>query len=163
MSLHTLVKIVRRGKRLGRGWGSRGAKSGRGQKGQKSRAGYSSKAGFEGGQTPLYMRLPKARGSKQNFASQVTKPAAVVVSALNQFPEKTVVGPDRLHQAGLVPRGYQGVKLVGTGKLVNKLTVRVHAATANAVKAIEASGGKVEIIKAYRAKPQGTTKPDIAR
>lgn len=161
MALHTLVKIVRRSKRVGRGWGSRGAKSGRGQKGQKSRAGYSSKAGFEGGQTPLYMRLPKARGSKQKFASQITKPSAVMVTALAQFGEKTIVGPDRLYQAGLLPRGYQGVKLVGTGKLERKLTVRVHAATPNAVAAVEKAGGKVEIVKAYLPKPQGTTKKSV--
>lgn len=146
MALHTLVKIVQRKKRLGRGWGSRGAKSGRGQKGQKSRAGYSSKIGFEGGQTPLYMRLPKARGSKQKFASQVTKPHAVSVGALTQFTNKTIVGPDHLYRSGLLPRGYYTVKLVGSAKLDRSLTVRVHAATPNAVKAVEKSGGKVEII-----------------
>ena len=152
MALHTLVKIVRRKKRVGRGWGSRGAKSGRGQKGQKSRAGYSSKSGFEGGQTPLYMRLPKARGSKQKFASQIVKPEAVNVASLGQFAEKSIVSPVSLAHAKLVSRHYQTVKLMGGGKVPKKLTVRVHAATPGAVKAVETAGGKIEIIKAYNEK-----------
>lgn len=147
MSLHTLVKIVRRKKRVGRGWGSRGAKSGRGQKGQKSRAGYSSKAGFEGGQTPLYMRLPKARGSKQKFPSQIVKPEAVNVRQLTRFAAQHIVGPAALREVRLLSRRFQTVKLVGNTPLANKLTVRVHAATPSAVKAVEAAGGTVEIIK----------------
>lgn len=148
MSLHTLTKIVRRKKRVGRGWGSRGAKSGRGQKGQKSRAGYSSKSGFEGGQTPLYMRLPKARGSQQKFAPQGTKPEAVALGSLNQFADKSIVTPARLAEVKLLSRRYQTVKLVGGGILSKKLTVRVHAATPGASKAVIAAGGKLEIIKA---------------
>lgn len=146
MALHTLVKIVRRKKRVGRGWGSRGAKSGRGQKGQKSRAGYSSKSGFEGGQTPLYMRLPKARGSKQKFAPQGVKPEAVYVTDLARFADKSIVSPVSMQQAGLITRHNQTVKLVGAGRLSKRLTIRVHGATAGATKVVEAAGGKVEII-----------------
>lgn len=146
MPLHTLEKIIRRKKRVGRGWGSRGAKSGRGQKGQKSRAGYSSKSGFEGGQTPLYMRLPKSRGSKQKFASQVVKPEAITIRALSDFAPNSIVSPARLEELNLISRQYQTVKLMGSGKPPSKLTVRVHFATPGAVAAIEKAGGKIEII-----------------
>lgn len=139
-------KIKKRRKRLGRGIGSRGAKSGRGMKGQKSRAGYRRKAGFEGGQTPLYMRLPKGRGSKQSFASQVEKPHIVPAYRLNQFPEGSVVGPGQLRRAGFLARRWRAVKLIGSGPVSVKLTVRVHQVTDGGRKAIEAAGGKVELI-----------------
>lgn len=141
-----LPKIVRQKKRLGRGIGSRGAKSGRGQKGQKSRAGYSSKAGFEGGQTPLYMRLPKGRGSKQRFASQAYKPVVISIAQLRPFADGSIVGPGQLRKAQLVSHRAEKIKLVGAGELQKKLTVRVHAATSSATKAVEKVGGKVEII-----------------
>lgn len=147
MALHTLTKIVRRKKRLGRGIGSRGAKSGQGQKGQKSRAGYSKKRGFEGGQTPLYMRLPKGRGMKQKFASQVKKPAEITLAQLNCFDEGSIVGPGQLRKHGFVSCRTQEVKLLNTGTLTKKLTVRVHNATAGARACVEQAGGKVEIIR----------------
>jgi large subunit ribosomal protein L15 len=147
MVLHQLVKIVRRKKRLGRGIGSRGAKSGRGQKGQKSRAGYSRKRGFEGGQTPLYMRLPKGRGSKQKFPSQVQKPMAISVRVLNRFEGGAIVGPTALAKKNIVPSGNTRVKLIGNEAVSNKLTVRVHATTPQAKVAVEKAGGKVELIK----------------
>ncbi|MEX1111848.1 MAG: 50S ribosomal protein L15 [Candidatus Andersenbacteria bacterium] len=140
-----LPKIVRRKKRLGRGIGSRGAKSGRGQKGQKSRAGYSSKAGFEGGQTPLYMRLPKGRGSKQKFAPQGEKPVALSVRRLEKFEEGSIVGPGQLRKAGFISTA-QRVKFIGTGPMSRKVTVRAHGFSAGAKTAIEKAGGKVEII-----------------
>lgn len=147
MSLHKLVKVVRGKKRLGRGIGSRGAKSGRGMKGQRSRAGSHHKAGFEGGQTPLYMRLPKGRGMKQKSASQAVKPAAVTVAQLQQFADGTIVGVGRLREAGLVPRGKDTVKVLSSGlKCTRKLTVRAQAVTDGARKQIEAAGGKVEIV-----------------
>lgn len=152
MSLHTLVKIVRRRKRIGRGIGSRGAKSGRGQKGQKSRAGYTSKSGFEGGQTPLYMRLPKGRGSKQKFPSQVTKPQAISVGKLRRFPAGSIVGPGQLVKAGLLVNTPGTIKLIGNSPLHAKLTVRVHAITPGARAAVEEPGGKVELIEAQNAK-----------
>lgn len=143
---YQLQKIVRKKKRVGRGWGSRGAKSGRGQKGQKSRAGYTRKAGFEGGQTPLYMRLPKGRGAKQNFPSQVKKPVAITVRALEKLEAGSIVGPGVLRTAGLLSRRNQTWKLIGNDKLSKKFTVRVHGVSAGAKAAVEKAGGKVEII-----------------
>ncbi len=146
MQLHTLPAVSRKKHRHGRGIGSRGGKSGRGQKGQGSRAGSFSKAGFEGGQTPLYMRLPKARGSKQRSSSQVTKPAAISLRHLNRFAPNTIVGPEALRAAGLASWRDKVVKIVGGGALEHKLTVRTHSATAAARAGIEGAGGTVEII-----------------
>ncbi len=145
MQLHQLPSITKRKKTLGRGNGSRGAKSGRGMKGQRSRAGYSRKAGFEGGQTPLYMRFPKGRGTKQKFLSQVEKPIVVTLAQLNRFEAGAIVGPGMLNKAGFMPVRHGHVKLIG-GNLKKKLTVRVHMISAGAQKAIEDLGGKVEII-----------------
>lgn len=146
MQLHQLPKLGRKRKTIGRGIGSRGAKSGRGMKGQKSRAGYSRKAGFEGGQTPLYMRFPKGRGTKQKFPSQVKRPTVISLSLLNRFAAGAIVGPGVLRKAGFLPDGAAQVKLI-RGKLQKKLTVRVHKISAGAQKTIEELGGKVEIIK----------------
>ncbi len=143
---YILPKIVRRKKRVGRGWGSRGAKSGRGQKGQKSRAGYSRKAGFEGGQTPLYMRLPKGRGTKQRFPSRIKKPVAVPIRVLEAFEAGSIVGPGILRKHGWLARRSDTWKLIGNDKLSKKLTVRAHAASSGAKAAVEAAGGKIEII-----------------
>lgn len=145
MQLHQLPKIAKRRKTIGRGIGSRGSKSGRGMKGQKSRAGYSRKAGFEGGQTPLYMRFPKGRGTKQKFLSQVEKPVVITLAQLNRFESGAIVGPGRLNKAGFLPVKHGHVKLIG-GNLKKKLTVRVHMISAGAQKVIEDLGGKVEII-----------------
>lgn len=142
-----LPKIINKRKRIGRGIGRSGGKSGRGQKGQKSRAGYSRKAGFEGGQTPLYMRLPKGRGTKQWPASLKVKSLALTTSQLGQFEDGAVVGPGALRKAGFLERRSQPVKLVGNAKVMKKFTVRVHKASAMATQAVEAAGGKVEIIK----------------
>lgn len=147
MRLSELPKITKASKRVGRGIGSRGAKSGRGMKGQKSRAGYSRKAGFEGGQTPLYMRLPKGRGTKQVFASQKVKPAIVRVDQLDRFDDGSIVGIGVLREAGLVTGRRERVKLIGAGELMRRLTVRVHAVTGGARAAVEAAGGKIELIK----------------
>ncbi len=144
MSLQ-LPKIVRRKKRIGRGIGGRGAKSGRGMKGQKSRAGYSAKLGFEGGQTPLYMRLPKGRGMKQNFPSQVVKPVAIRLNHLNRFENGSIVGPGQLRKAGFISKG-QKVKFIDGGSVTSKLTVRAHSISAGAREKIEKAGGKVELI-----------------
>lgn len=146
MQLHSLPKLTRRKRRRGRGIGSQGAKSGRGMKGQKSRAGSFAKAGFEGGQTPLYMRLPKGRGTKQRFASQVTKPDTVSLRHLSVFDSGMIVGPAQLLEKKLISWRAKTVKIIGSGSLANKLTVRVHAVTPQARAAIEAAGGKVEII-----------------
>ncbi len=147
MALHTLAKLVRIKRRPGRGIGGDGAKSGRGQKGAGSRAGNSAKAGFEGGQTPLYMRLPKGRGTKQRFAPQVSKPIAIPVDRLNVFAAGTVVGPAQLREVGLMSWRDKTVKIIGTGAVQHPLTVRAHHLTAGARSAIEGSGGKAEIIQ----------------
>ncbi|MBI1833702.1 MAG: 50S ribosomal protein L15 [Candidatus Andersenbacteria bacterium] len=143
----SLPKISRRKKRIGRGIGARGAKSGRGQKGQKSRAGYTRKFGHEGGQTPLYMRLPKGRGTKQWPASLRVKSLALEVSRLPHVAQDGIVGPGSLRKAGVLKRKTHRIKLIGSDKVAAKYTVRVHAASPAAVKAVEDAGGKVEIIK----------------
>ena len=148
MQLHQLPKIVKRKKRVGRGIGSRGAKSGRGMKGQRSRAGAArSRAGFEGGQTPLYMRLPKGRGTKQRFRSRVVKPISISTTALNQFKDGDIVGPGQLRKAGLLDTRSDMVKIVKGAAVTTKLTVRVHAISEGAQKAITDAGGKVELIE----------------
>ena len=141
-----LTKIVRRKKRVGRGIGSKGAKSGRGMKGQYARAGSRNRRGFEGGQTPLYQRLPKDRGSKQVFASQAEAPFTITARLLNTFADSSIVGPGQLRSGGFIRRD-QRIKLIGGGKLTKKVTVRAHAATAGAIRAVEQAGGKVEIIQ----------------
>ena len=110
MAIHHLPKIVQKKKSLGRGHGKRGGKSGRGMKGQKSRAGYSRKAGFEGGQTPLYMRFPKGRGMKHKFPSQVVKPVVITVASLMQFTKGTIVGPGVLNKAKLLSKKHLHIK-----------------------------------------------------
>ena len=141
-----LPKISKKKNRIGRGIGGRGAKSGRGQKGQKSRAGYSRKLGHEGGQTPLYMRLPKGRGRKQWPNSLHKKPICIEVGQLTQLSKEGIVGPGSLRVAGMLKRRSQRIKLIAGGELKEKLTVRVHAATPNSIKAVESAGGKVELI-----------------
>lgn len=146
MSIFQLPTITKKQNRLGRGHGRNGGKSGRGQKGQKSRAGYSSKAGFEGGQTPIYMRFPKNRGSKQINRSQVVKPIVITLGVLRTFEKGSVVGPGQLKKRGYMTNRIDTVKLIGTGKLEDAYTVRVHQVTAGAKLAVEAAGGKIEII-----------------
>jgi len=114
-------------------------------KGQRSRAGSRQKAGFEGGQTPLYMRLPKGRGKKQKFPSQVIKPVAILLSSLRGL-EGDIIGPGVLREAGLLENRNQKVKLISGGVLDKKVTVRVHAISQGARVAVEKMGGKVEII-----------------
>jgi large subunit ribosomal protein L15 len=145
MKLHQLPKIVRRKKRLGRGIGRSGAKSGRGMKGQRSRAGSHIRAGFEGGQTPLYMRLPKGRGMGQSKSSQIVKPETVTVAQLKSFPAG-IVGPGQMRAKGLIHGRHSSVKIIGNFKLANKLTVRAHGMSLGARQSIEVVGGTVEII-----------------
>lgn len=148
MSVFQLPKIVRKKISIGRGHGRNGGKSGRGQKGAKSRAGYFAKKGFEGGQTPLYMRFPKGRGMKQINPSQIRKPVSITLSVLRAFEEGSIVGPGQLRKRGYLNKKSDTVKLIGTGELTGKYTVRVHACTPGAREAVEKSGGKVELIQA---------------
>ena len=132
-------------KRVGRGPGSgQGKTAGRGHKGQKSRSGYRRRRGFEGGQMPLYRRLPK-RGFTNIFRVEYR---TVNVERLNGFVAGAVVDPDALSAAGLLRKGRAGVKVLGGGDIGVPLTVRAHRFTDTAVRKIEAAGGKAERITA---------------
>lgn len=147
MAMHLLSKLTQRKRNRGRGIGSRrGGKSGRGMKGQRARAGSHFKPGFEGGQTPLYMRLPKGRGTKHRFTKEVLKPIAISLGQLNRFAAGTIVGPGQMRKAGLVTRTRDTVKIIASGSLDKKLTVRAHGVSAAALKAIATAGGKFERI-----------------
>lgn len=130
-------------KRLGRGTASgQGKSAGKGQKGQKSRTGGGVRLGFEGGQMPLYRRLPKI-----GFTNIFRREYAVVnLSDLERFDNGTVVNPDVLKEAGLVKAMLDGVKILGNGDLTKNLTVQAHKFSKTAADKIAAAGGKVEVI-----------------
>ena len=146
MKLHELAPAAGSKKtrtRVGRGLGSGlGKTSGRGQKGQNSRSGGGVRTGFEGGQMPLYRRLPK-RGFKNIFALQY---AEVNVSQLNRFVDGATVDPVALIEAGILKNVRDGIRILGNGTLERKLTVIANGFTKSAVEKIEAAGGKVEVI-----------------
>jgi large subunit ribosomal protein L15 len=129
--------------RRGRGHGSgNGKTSGRGHKGQRSRSGSGGKVGFEGGQMPLYRRLPK-----RGFTCRNTKEiVAINVSLLNVFDDGAVVDIAALKQKGLLSNPRDGVKILGNGDLKKKLTVKVNHFSASAMEKINALGGKAEIV-----------------
>ena len=131
-------------KRKCRGLGSgKGKNGGSGVKGQKSRSGGGVRLGFEGGQNPLYRRLPK-RGF-HNFAS--TEYAIVNVADLNRFEDGTKVTPTLLVEAGLVKKNTNGgIKILGNGKLEHQLTVSANKFSKSAEEAIKAAGGTVEVL-----------------
>ncbi len=129
--------------RRGRGHGSgNGKTSGRGHKGQKSRSGSGGKIGFEGGQMPLYRRLPK-RGFNNRNTKEIV---AINVSLLNVFEDGMEVDIEALKKKGLVSNPRDGVKILGNGDLKKKLTVRVHRFSQSAAEKIAAAGGKAEVI-----------------
>ncbi|MCI5583304.1 MAG: 50S ribosomal protein L15 [Anaeroplasma sp.] len=130
-------------KRLGRGIGSGiGHTSGKGTKGQNSRSGGGVRPGFEGGQLPLFQRLPK-----RGFHNISRKEYAVVnVEQLNVFEDGAVVDVEALINAGLVKNVLNGVKILGQGELTKKLTVKANKFSESAKKAIEALGGSVEVM-----------------
>ena len=129
--------------RRGRGHGSgNGKTAGRGHKGQKSRSGAGGKVGFEGGQMPLYRRLPK-RGFRCRNTKEII---AINVSMLNVFDNGTVVTIEVLQQKGLVSNPRDGVKILGNGDLSKKLTVKVNQFSKTAEEKIAAAGGKAEVI-----------------
>jgi large subunit ribosomal protein L15 len=136
-------------KRVGRGLGSgKGRYSGRGLKGQKSRSGSAKmRAGFEGGQTPLYMRLGKQRGATSKDAMPIgpfrTYTQPVNVGSLDRFEDGAEVTPETLAAAGLIRSTRTDVKILGQGDLARKLTVSAHAFSATAREKIEAAGGTV--------------------
>lgn len=130
-------------KRIGRGTSSgTGKTSGKGQKGQNSRSGGGKKPGFEGGQTPLFMRLPK-----RGFTNYTRKEYGIVnLDSLNQFEDGTEITPELLLSTGLVKKELDGIKVLGNGELEKKLTVKANKFSKSAVAAIEAAGGKIEVI-----------------
>ena len=129
--------------RKGRGAGSgNGKTAGKGHKGQNARSGGGVRPGFEGGQMPLYRRLPK-RGFKNHFAINY---AIVNVSDLNTFEEGAVVNAETLTAAGLVNDQLDGIKILGSGELTKKLTVQATAFSESAKAKIEAAGGKAEVM-----------------
>ena len=130
-------------RRVGRGIGSgMGKTSTRGTKGQFSRTGGGTHPGFEGGQMPLYRRLPK-RGFKNTFAK---KYAEVNVEQLNCFDNGAVVDPAALIEAGILKNVLDGVRVLGNGELTKSLTVQAQGFTKSAQQKIEAAGGKAEVI-----------------
>jgi large subunit ribosomal protein L15 len=146
MKLHELApapgsKKVRT--RVGRGLGSGlGKTSGKGHKGQKARAGGGVRTGFEGGQMPIYRRLPK-RGFTNKFAKEF---AEVNVSELNRFDNGAVVDPVALIEIGILKNVRDGVRILGNGELEKSLTVVANGFTKSAAEKITAAGGKVEVI-----------------
>ena len=132
-------------KRVGRGPGSGlGKTSGRGQKGQKSRSGVSISAWFQGGQTPLYRRVPK-RGF--NNAKFTIRYATLNLSDLNKFfNDGDEVSPEILKERGIIKKQLNGVKILGSGDLEKKLTIKANRFSSAAVTKIESAGGKVEVI-----------------
>ena len=128
--------------RRGRGHGSgNGKTAGKGHKGQKARSG-APRPGFEGGQMPLYRRIPK-----RGFTNRNTKEIiAINLNALEVFENDAVVSVETLIEAGIVSNPRDGVKILGNGELTKKLTVQANAFSASAVAKIEANGGKAEVI-----------------
>lgn len=130
--------------RKGRGPGTgNGKTAGKGHKGQKARAGGGVRPGFEGGQMPLYMRMPKRGFNNKEFA---TVHAEVNVSQLNIFEDGTVVTEELLKEHGLIKKSYDGVVILGNGDLAKKLTVKAAKFTKAASEKIGAAGGKVEVV-----------------
>ena len=128
--------------RRGRGHGSgNGKTAGKGHKGQKARSG-GTRPGFEGGQMPLYRRIPKRGFTNRNSKTIV----GINVSALEVFDNDAVVSVETLIEAGIVKNPGDGVKILGNGELTKKLTVQANAFSAGAVAKIEALGGKAEVI-----------------
>ena len=146
MKLHELSPAVgstKEAKRIGRGHGSgNGKTAGKGHKGQKARAGHGMQPGFEGGQMPLYRRLPK-RGFTNINAIEY---AIINVSDLNKFEDGAIVDAAALIDSGLVKKELDGIKVLGSGELTKKLTVKAAAFSESAKEKIEAAGGKAEVM-----------------
>ena len=147
MKLHELERNIgakQSKKRVGRGPGSGlGKTSGKGQKGQKARSGASINPVFEGGQLPLYRRLPKRGFSNYLFKTEY---AVINVSELNKFDNGTVVTPALLKEKGIIKKQLKGVKVLGNGKLEKKLTIQANKFSTSALEKIKESGSKAEVI-----------------
>ena len=146
MKLHELKAVkgaTKAPKRKGRGTATgQGTTAGRGMNGQKSRSGGGVRPGFEGGQMPLYRRIPK-RGFTNIWGDEFT---VLNVSDLNRFEEGTVVTPQLLEETGMVKQVKDGIKILGNGDLEKSLTVQAHKFSKTAVEKIESAGGKAEVI-----------------
>ena len=146
MKLHELRAVpvaTKAPKRKGRGTATgQGKTAGRGMNGQKSRSGGGVRPGFEGGQMPLYRRIPK-RGFTNIWGTEYT---AVNVSELNRFEAGTVVTPELLKETGLAKQVKDGIKILGNGTLDKNLTVQAQKFSKTAIEKIEAAGGKAEVI-----------------
>ena len=147
MKLHELNALpeAKNVKRVGRGPGSgMGKTSTRGQKGQKSRSGASIPAWFQGGQSPLYRRIPKRGFSNAKFTERY---ATINLSDLNKyFKDGDVVTPEVLKEKGIIKKQLSGVKVLANGTLEHKLTVKANRFSSVAVTKIESAGGKTEVI-----------------
>ena len=147
MKLHELRpndKAFKERKRVGRGPGSGlGKTSGKGHKGQNARSGGGVRPGFEGGQLPLFRRLPKRGFSNAKFK---TVYAVINLSDLNKFEDGAIVTPEILKEMGILKNQLDGVKVLGNGKLEKKLTVKAHRFSKTAQEAIEKMGGKAEVM-----------------
>lgn len=146
MKLHELQPAAGSRKvrnRVGRGIATgNGKTAGRGHKGQKARSGGGVRPGFEGGQNPLFRRLPK-----RGFTNINRKEFAIVnLDALNRFEEGTEVTPALLIETGIVSNEKSGIKVLGNGSVTKKLSVKAHKFSASAKEAIEAAGGNIEVI-----------------
>ena len=147
MKLHTIkpaegATFTR--KRVGRGIGSGlGKTSGKGHKGQNARSGGGVRQGFEGGQLPLFRRLPKRGFSNAMFKTEY---AVINLSDLNKFEDGAVITPELLKEMGLVKKQLNGIKVLGNGKLEKKLVVKAHKFSNVAKEQIEKLGGKAEVI-----------------
>ncbi|MCI8498118.1 MAG: 50S ribosomal protein L15 [Bacilli bacterium] len=146
MKLESLEKTpeFKARKRVGRGPGSgMGKTSTRGEKGQKSRSGVSIPAWFQGGQSPLYRRIPKRGFNNKRFE---IKFAVINVSDLNRFNDGDVITPELLKEKGIIKKQLNGVKVLGNGELEKKVTVKAQRFSSKAVTKIESKGGKAEVI-----------------
>jgi large subunit ribosomal protein L15 len=146
MKLHELrapVGSTKNSKRKGRGTASGlGKTAGRGMNGQNSRSGGGTRLGFEGGQMPLYRRIPK-----RGFTNIWKKEWEIVnVEDLNKFDNGTVVTPELLIKTGLAKKVVDGIKILGEGTLEKKVTVKAHKFSKTAIEKIESAGGKAEVI-----------------
>ena len=145
MKLHELRAVpgaTKAPKRKGRGTATgQGKTAGRGMNGQKSRSGGGVRPGFEGGQMPLYRRIPK-RGFTNIWRTEYT---VLNVEDLNRFEEGTVVTPELIKEAGMAKQVKDGIKILGNGNIEKNLTVQAHKFSKTAVEKIEAAGGKAEV------------------
>lgn len=143
-NIHPALGATTVSKRVGRGTGSgNGKTAGKGHKGQNARSGGGVRPGFEGGQLPLFRRLPKRGFTNAKFK---TVYAVINLSDLEKFENGTVVTPELLHEMGIIKKGLDGVKVLGNGTLTKKLVVKANKFSDTAASKIEELGGKAEVI-----------------